>query len=228
MTMRLTMKIRGEKAHTVECETFEQAATLVRDTIEATGIGSSAFEGANLRGGSGKLRGIIGHVSYNGRVWAGTARSWTKATKLLWSAPTRLDQEEARSMFGEDFGLSPDVERGFDKPAGRLFWSQQGEVSCRAHGPGYLTDTWRNDRWKAMTGEEITSFSNEIGRPVDCETCEAKKRAVAKAKVLHVIDRDGLSLCCRAMTTIDEHGVEYCKGCYKAIENPGPATRVEV
>lgn len=57
-----------------------------------------------------------------------------------------------------------------------LYWSQQGEICCDDHGPYRGSDTWRNDRWKKMTAAEIASFSKQIGRPVDCETCDSHRR----------------------------------------------------
>lgn len=40
---------------------------------------------------------------------------------------------------------------------------------------------------------------------------------------LPVVNADGRTDCCDAYTTISpEDGVEYCKGCYREVGNPGP------
>ena len=58
-----------------------EASKVVRDFINNNNdpIGSSAFQGGEVRR-VGERR-AFAHVSYNGRVWEGTARKWTADTK---------------------------------------------------------------------------------------------------------------------------------------------------
>jgi hypothetical protein len=63
--LTVTTKQAGEAAKHVVVNSLEQAQRVVRIFIDNAGIGSSEFEGGQLRL-DGKL---IGRISYNGRAW---------------------------------------------------------------------------------------------------------------------------------------------------------------
>lgn len=54
-----------------------------------------------------------------------------------------------------------------------LLWGEDGRVCCTAHAPYPGTDTWLRDRWRRMRDHESADFAEQIGRPVECETCRS-------------------------------------------------------
>jgi hypothetical protein len=61
------------------------------------------------------------------------------------------------------------------------------------------------------------------------KTESAKGKRETTKVLLHVVASNGFTLCCQAMTTYDEDGVLYCKGCFEAVANdPGPAMKIEL
>lgn len=60
--------------------TFADASKLYCATRDRHGEGASRTPPADIVDAAGKL---IGHISYNGRVWAGDRRDWSDKTALL-------------------------------------------------------------------------------------------------------------------------------------------------
>jgi hypothetical protein len=60
--------------------TLADASALFCATRDRFGEGASRTPPADVVDGSGNL---IGHISYNGRIWAGAARDWSATTALL-------------------------------------------------------------------------------------------------------------------------------------------------
>lgn len=58
-----------------------EASTIYRETIEALDLGSSQTPPCLLVAG-GKT---VGHVSYNGKVWAGAPRDWQPGAKPIFN-----------------------------------------------------------------------------------------------------------------------------------------------
>ena len=60
--------------------TLANASALFCATRDKRGHGSSGTPSCEVVDGDGNL---IGHISYNGRIWAGSARDWSDKTALL-------------------------------------------------------------------------------------------------------------------------------------------------
>ena len=58
------------------------------------------------------------------------------------------------------------------KPTG-LFSSEKGSIACAEHTPLRGSDTWRFDRWRPMTADDVQAFERELGQKIACETCKA-------------------------------------------------------
>lgn len=86
--MKLVFQIHGQPKVELDVPTFEIASGIVRSELAVSGVGNSGWSGAKLYDDDGKL---IGHVSYNGRVWAGPARAWSTNTRLLWPEKVRCE-----------------------------------------------------------------------------------------------------------------------------------------
>ena len=52
-----------------------------------------------------------------------------------------------------------------------LFWSERGAVCCATHVPYPGSDTWRWERWQAMTDVEKGEWTRLLGHPPKCELC---------------------------------------------------------
>ena len=57
-----------------------------------------------------------------------------------------------------------------------LFCSEKGAIACAEHTPLRGSDTWRFDRWRPMTTDDVQAFERELGQKIACETCAAVKR----------------------------------------------------
>jgi hypothetical protein len=57
-----------------------------------------------------------------------------------------------------------------------LFSSEKGSIACAEHTPIRGSDTWRFDRWRPMTADDVQAFERELGQKIACETCAALKR----------------------------------------------------
>jgi hypothetical protein len=71
------------------------------------------------------------------------------------------------------------VEKILEPKPVELFSSEKGSIACKDHTPIKGSDTWRFDRWRKMTSEDIEAFERELGHPIACETCAAVKRNAA-------------------------------------------------
>ena len=60
--------------------TLADASALFCATRDKRGHGAISTTSCDVVDGSGDL---IGHISYNGRIWAGSARDWSDKTALL-------------------------------------------------------------------------------------------------------------------------------------------------
>jgi hypothetical protein len=63
-----------------ECATIKECSETYSNVRDGLGLGASRLSAAALFQG-GK---VVGHISYNGRVWAGSAKDWTSQTVLLY------------------------------------------------------------------------------------------------------------------------------------------------
>lgn len=70
---------------------------------------------------------------------------------------------------------APAVEQPPTKAA-TLYSSEKGSIACKEHTPIKGSDSWRFDRWRKMTTDDIAAFERELGHPIACETCAAVKR----------------------------------------------------
>jgi hypothetical protein len=59
-----------------------------------------------------------------------------------------------------------------NRPA--LFWSCTGRIECAIHAPARDSDTWKLERWKRMTPDEIEAMHHEGIE--GCEVCAHQKR----------------------------------------------------
>lgn len=82
--MHLTVRISGRRVVDVDVGSYEEASKLTRSAIEEENVGSSQFDGAILRMGTK----LLGHISYNGRVWKGAQRA-TGLPELLFEPTAR-------------------------------------------------------------------------------------------------------------------------------------------
>lgn len=71
---------------------IEAASALISKTRDKTGVRSSEYDPAHIFETSGKL---LGHVAYNGRVFAGRAREWRSETELLFDPSVALGERQA-------------------------------------------------------------------------------------------------------------------------------------
>jgi hypothetical protein len=62
------------------------------------------------------------------------------------------------------------------KKEAALYSSEKGSIACKDHAPIKGSDTWRFDRWKPMTADDVEAFERELGHKIACETCAAVKR----------------------------------------------------
>ncbi len=60
---------------------YAETSAAYRQTIDSLGLGASDAPSCDLLAADGTL---FGHVSYNGRVWRGTARDWKPGIKPLY------------------------------------------------------------------------------------------------------------------------------------------------
>src|SRR5439155_9566271 len=74
-----TVRIGRKSFPFTSCEAVSAA---YRATIEKLGLGGSKTPACLIFNFSG---GIVGHVSYNGRVWLGDERSWTPGKRPIYS-----------------------------------------------------------------------------------------------------------------------------------------------
>ena len=63
---------------------YAEASRLCREFLERTGKGNSRWSGGALFNGAEQ----VGYVSFNGRVWAGTAREWKPGQTPLYVPPS--------------------------------------------------------------------------------------------------------------------------------------------
>lgn len=61
--------------------------------------------------------------------------------------------------------------------AADLFWSEQGAIGCARHVPYPGSDTWRSERWQAMTPTDRLEFAKTLGHPAACECCPNSEHA---------------------------------------------------
>src|SRR5690242_14530174 len=52
-----------------------------------------------------------------------------------------------------------------------LYSSEKGAIACKDHAPHKGTDSWKFDRWRKMTAEDIEAFERELGHKIACESC---------------------------------------------------------
>lgn len=62
--------------------TCEDVSRAYRSTIERLGLGGSKTPPCHILNGDGE---IVGHVSYNGRVWLGDERSWVAGKRPIYA-----------------------------------------------------------------------------------------------------------------------------------------------
>jgi hypothetical protein len=72
-----------------------------------------------------------------------------------------------------DEGAPPSDVRGPEAapPVKPLFWSERGEIACRAHAPHEGSDTWKFDGWCSVAPDDRLRWSEIAGKTMDCETC---------------------------------------------------------
>ncbi len=63
-----------------ECGSLQECSETYSNVRDGLGLGASRLSAAALFQ-DGK---VVGHISYNGRVWAGSAKDWTSQTALLY------------------------------------------------------------------------------------------------------------------------------------------------
>jgi hypothetical protein len=63
-----------------ECETIKECSETYSNVRDGLDLGASRLNAAALFQ-DGK---VVGHISYNGRVWTGSAKDWTAQTALLY------------------------------------------------------------------------------------------------------------------------------------------------
>lgn len=79
----MTYKFRVNKM-AFECGSLQECSETYSNVRDGLGLGASRLGPAALFQ-DGKQ---VGHISYNGRVWAGTAKAWTAQTTLLYDNRT--------------------------------------------------------------------------------------------------------------------------------------------
>jgi hypothetical protein len=52
-----------------------------------------------------------------------------------------------------------------------LYFNENGSVECREHAPRKGTQTWKLDRWRKATEEDIEALKREFGPNLGCVTC---------------------------------------------------------
>ena len=57
-----------------------------------------------------------------------------------------------------------------------LYSSEKGEIACKDHAPSKSSDSWRFDRWRKMTADDVAAFEKELGHKIACEACAAGPR----------------------------------------------------
>ena len=68
----------------IKCETLNQASAAFLAFIQENNLGSRDAGRCVIRKGYGRApEQIVAHVSYNGKVWAGSVQEWTAETELL-------------------------------------------------------------------------------------------------------------------------------------------------
>jgi len=56
------------------------------------------------------------------------------------------------------------------RPTG-LFWNEDGRVACARHAPYRDSDTWRRERWVAVTPATAAALTHAMCRPACCDDC---------------------------------------------------------
>lgn len=84
--LHLRLSILGAPSTWVAVSDWADASAQVRAFIDGKGIGSSQWTGGEIREASPKGP-VVAHVSYNGRVWAGTRRAWKAGDAPLFPVP---------------------------------------------------------------------------------------------------------------------------------------------
>lgn len=67
--------------NTVPFTTCAEVSAAYRATIEEMGVGASETPPCHILDADGR---VVGHVSYNGRVWLGDGRDWTSDTRPIY------------------------------------------------------------------------------------------------------------------------------------------------
>jgi len=52
-----------------------------------------------------------------------------------------------------------------------LFWNEDGRVACARHAPYRDSDTWRRERWIAVTAATAEALADAMDRPAGCDDC---------------------------------------------------------
>jgi hypothetical protein len=78
------MKVEITRGKMVNVDTLAQASQACRTYIGAKGIGNSRWSGGTLFVNSAP----IGYVSYNGKVWSGSAKAWQPGMTPLYVPTT--------------------------------------------------------------------------------------------------------------------------------------------
>lgn len=74
------MQVKITTGELLEVRDYAEASAECRKFLDDAGIGNSQWNGGALWEGNK----WIGYVSFNGRVWAGTAREWKPGMKPLY------------------------------------------------------------------------------------------------------------------------------------------------
>jgi hypothetical protein len=102
------------------------------------------------------------------------SKSKKKPVVEVESAATETNPETPRPAVADEPAASS-VKRKAAK-AVRLLSSEKGAIACAEHAPIRGSDTWKFDRWRAMTAADVQAFERELGHKIACETCAGMAR----------------------------------------------------
>ena len=80
--MQPPFSVMLRRGHWVTAATLESASAACRQYLDENCYGGSDWNGGTLKDATGR---VVGHVSYNGKVWAGRARDWQPGDRPLYS-----------------------------------------------------------------------------------------------------------------------------------------------